>query len=805
MNRPVNPQGPYELLKKTLLYRVLEKRRPKYAALLLDLAREIDTVLGKIHVYFASFTDHTLTHSIHVVKNIELLLRRGGSTRRKRSGQETGEEGEENALETFSDMELLALGFAALLHDIGMLPQSREEAAEAHPASPKPQRIKVLERIRRDHHIRSAKAILGLSEVCYHARASSESEAEIECRSESLVSWLARKGFSRDTAQEIAATVAFLAAKHREKGAVLLSSLASNQVSTGDQETDQTIRRHIGFIGEGFVIINGSERVYHWLLALLLMLADELDIRRGRSILAIDSMDIDIPSFLGEAYVSYIAAEGPGDSLRHHILNMMATNGPERNSDIIALTGKVNAGGYRYQDVKEALHLLSKVSEKIDETLRRIPYSVNEYGDPKISEVLKRLPTVFIVDVKIGESRVWSDLRTRADPRLFSKLLADSLYGGKVKYVLRELVSNAIDSCKRKIQLYKQRGRRYRDAYRDYEPIVELKLYNDNSGFVLEVADNGYGMSMYEVEHYLLRAGSSVYSEDRWRDIRPISMHGIGFLSVWMVADRVEVETVSEDRPGDTVKLLLWSPSAPAAIAPLGFGGIPPFPGNSRSGTRIRIYLKDGEVYEELRGVLSQLTREGLTVIGLGTGLLYLYPRIVAVHDRGVDIKYVKVRVVLDEEEWWVRGVIPERIIVAEDGMPLRLELEGGGTVEYYLAVGLGLWGRVLFRGLITRYGLSLAKHCSLPFGVDIVSIPPSWGLDLRKEELVVEKGRVEEFLRLLEAHAICSFLASDSRARIYLPQKLKTPLRGDSEEGMVLDEVEKLCGELLEERSVWL
>ena len=81
---------------------------------------------------------------------------------------------------------------------------------------------------------------------------------------------------------------------------------------------------------------------------------------------------------------------------------------------------------------------------------------------------------------------------------------------------------------------------------------MELKLYKDHSSnsFVLEVVDNGYGMSMYEIEHYLLRAGSSIYSEGKWRDVRPISMHGIGFLSVWMIADRIEVETASEESPG---------------------------------------------------------------------------------------------------------------------------------------------------------------------------------------------------------------------------------------------------------------
>ena len=70
------------------------------------------------------------------------------------------------------------------------------------------------------------------------------------------------------------------------------------------------------------------------------------------------------------------------------------------------------------------------------------------------------------------------------------------------------------------------------------------------SGTIVE--DNGIGMDEYVIENYFMRIGKSYYQSRDFKKegihFSPISIFGIGILSCFMMADRIEVETFKEER-----------------------------------------------------------------------------------------------------------------------------------------------------------------------------------------------------------------------------------------------------------------
>lgn len=102
--------------------------------------------------------------------------------------------------------------------------------------------------------------------------------------------------------------------------------------------------------------------------------------------------------------------------------------------------------------------------------------------------------------------------------------------------VVRELVQNALDAVRLK-QFLSPDG--------DYTPRIDV--YWRSADRVLEVVDNGIGMTQSVIEQNFLRVGSSRYQEPEFKKSHPdffsISRFGIGVLSTFMVADDVSVST----------------------------------------------------------------------------------------------------------------------------------------------------------------------------------------------------------------------------------------------------------------------
>jgi hypothetical protein len=110
---------------------------------------------------------------------------------------------------------------------------------------------------------------------------------------------------------------------------------------------------------------------------------------------------------------------------------------------------------------------------------------------------------------------------------------------------LRELYQNSLDACRRRLCAFENKINRGKIAF-------GLKT-EEGKGTYLYCYDNGVGMDEYVIENYLLRIGNSYYKSDDFQqerkkmstDFVPISQFGIGIISCFMIASRIEVITKS--------------------------------------------------------------------------------------------------------------------------------------------------------------------------------------------------------------------------------------------------------------------
>lgn len=154
------------------------------------------------------------------------------------------------------------------------------------------------------------------------------------------------------------------------------------------------------------------------------------------------------------------------------------------------------------------------------------------------------------------------------DERVYSLLMGGAIYDNPLVAV-RELVQNAVDACKLRdslMQLYEEYaepGTMNRIFIRYEEPTGKCPYPK------LSVRDTGTGMDAYTLERYFLKVGRSYYNSSDFNQFRvqlrkknldfaPVSEFGIGFLSTFLLADHVEVETAMWESPrSDTAKRIL--------------------------------------------------------------------------------------------------------------------------------------------------------------------------------------------------------------------------------------------------------
>jgi molecular chaperone HtpG len=131
-----------------------------------------------------------------------------------------------------------------------------------------------------------------------------------------------------------------------------------------------------------------------------------------------------------------------------------------------------------------------------------------------------------------------------ADVSRVLDLVINSLYKER-EIFLRELISNASDACdKLRYQSLSQ------PELLGDDPELKIRLLADEAEGLLTVSDNGIGMSREDLVENLgtiARSGTGRFLEqlsgEQDHDLKLIGQFGVGFYSVFMVADRVVVQT----------------------------------------------------------------------------------------------------------------------------------------------------------------------------------------------------------------------------------------------------------------------
>ncbi|MBN1261662.1 MAG: molecular chaperone HtpG [Anaerolineae bacterium] len=136
-------------------------------------------------------------------------------------------------------------------------------------------------------------------------------------------------------------------------------------------------------------------------------------------------------------------------------------------------------------------------------------------------------------------------LEFKTEVQQLLNILANSLYTER-EIFLRELVSNASDALHR-IQFEMLTNRDVRDP----EAALEIRLEVDGEANTLTITDTGIGMTRAEIIENLgtiAHSGAAAFLKSMEEGQRPadiIGQFGVGFYSVFMVADHVQVTTRS--------------------------------------------------------------------------------------------------------------------------------------------------------------------------------------------------------------------------------------------------------------------
>ncbi|MDQ2838456.1 MAG: ATP-binding protein [Actinomycetota bacterium] len=123
--------------------------------------------------------------------------------------------------------------------------------------------------------------------------------------------------------------------------------------------------------------------------------------------------------------------------------------------------------------------------------------------------------------------------------RILDLLTGHTLYND-TRVVARELVQNSLDAVRLQSRISAENDE-------EFEPRIWIEW--NSASKVIDVRDNGVGMTQKIIESNFLKVGSSRYQDPEFKksypNFFPISRFGIGVLSAFMVADSVSVTTSS--------------------------------------------------------------------------------------------------------------------------------------------------------------------------------------------------------------------------------------------------------------------
>lgn len=157
---------------------------------------------------------------------------------------------------------------------------------------------------------------------------------------------------------------------------------------------------------------------------------------------------------------------------------------------------------------------------------------------------------------------------------MMSKLVSDEFYESWHVF-MREILQNAFDACYTKQALDWSWGTEFleieqaeslkalREPYK-----CEITIAYDSNSRVLSIEDNGIGINENDLINYVARLGESFYNSEDFKNQRlkyqPISRHGMGLLSCFMVSRAILIES-KKDHAINTA----WNVSEPQQLEPV--------------------------------------------------------------------------------------------------------------------------------------------------------------------------------------------------------------------------------------------
>ena len=123
-------------------------------------------------------------------------------------------------------------------------------------------------------------------------------------------------------------------------------------------------------------------------------------------------------------------------------------------------------------------------------------------------------------------------------------LIKKSLYSNQ-EIFLRELVSNGVDACQ-KLAALSSMGEVTGELGE-----LQVQVHLDKDAKTIRISDNGLGLTEDEIEKYITQVAFSGATEfiEKYKDKSDLNQiigaFGLGFYSAFMVAERVEINTLS--------------------------------------------------------------------------------------------------------------------------------------------------------------------------------------------------------------------------------------------------------------------
>ncbi len=123
------------------------------------------------------------------------------------------------------------------------------------------------------------------------------------------------------------------------------------------------------------------------------------------------------------------------------------------------------------------------------------------------------------------------------------KLLIGPLYGNDPTFGVRELLQNAVDSCREREFLEKS----------EYAGLVKISFYSIEEDYFFKIEDNGLGMNLNVIKNYFLEVGSSLRKSSIWKKnfsdkggqskVQRSGKFGIGVLASFLIGNKLHLET----------------------------------------------------------------------------------------------------------------------------------------------------------------------------------------------------------------------------------------------------------------------